>query len=47
MHLQNLPKGILYSNQYIFGLPAEIWGSHSIIQGSPGASCTNLTQAQT
>ena len=26
----------MYRNQYIFGLPAEIWGSRWRIQGSPG-----------
>ena len=24
LHLQKLPKGAVYRNQYIFGLPAEI-----------------------
>ena len=24
LHLQKLPKGVVYRNQYIFGLPAEI-----------------------
>ena len=36
LHLQKLPKGDVYRNQYIFGLPAEIWGSHMRVQGSPG-----------
>ena len=36
LHLQKLHKGVAYRNQYIFGLPAEIWGSPRRIQGSPG-----------
>ena len=32
----SFPKGVVYSKQYIFGLPAEIWGSRRSIQGSPG-----------
>ena len=24
LHFQKLPKGVVYRNQYIFGLPAEI-----------------------
>ena len=27
--------GVVYRNQYIFGLPADIWGSRWRIQGSP------------
>ena len=33
LHLQKLPQGFVYrnhSNQYVFGLPAEIWGSPRI-----------------
>ena len=26
LHLQKLPNGVVYRNQYIFRLPAEIWG---------------------
>ena len=33
---QMLPEGVVYRNQYIFGLPAEIWGSRRRNQGSPG-----------
>ena len=36
LHLLQPPKGVVYRNLYIFGLPAEIWGSHRRIQGSPG-----------
>ena len=36
MYLQKLPKGVVYENQYICGLPAEIIGSRKRIQGSPG-----------
>ena len=36
LHLQNLPKGVVYRKQYIFGLPADIWGSRKRIEGSPG-----------
>ena len=36
LHLQKLLKGVVYRNQYIFGLPAVICGSIRIIQGSPG-----------
>ena len=32
----DLHKGFVYIKQYIFGLPAEIGGSHRSIQGSPG-----------
>ena len=27
LHIQKLFEGAVYKNQYIFGLPAEIWGS--------------------
>ena len=34
--LSKLPEGVVYSNQYNFGLPAKIWGSCRRIRGSPG-----------
>ena len=36
LHLQKLPKGVVYRNQYIFGLSAEVRGSHKRIHGSCG-----------
>ena len=36
MHHQKLLKSVVYRNQYIFGLPAEILGNHRRIQRSPG-----------
>ena len=38
LHLQKPLKGVVYRNQYIFGLPAEIWGSRRRIQGHPRLS---------
>ena len=37
LHIHKLEhKGVVYMKQYIFGLPAEILGSHRRVQGSAG-----------